>query len=483
MEEIRGKYVAHIARMLVLLGEAPAEARRHASDVMRLETRLAKASLTLVEKRDPYKLFNKVDRAGLGKLTAAFDWDPYLAELGVPRVDSFNVTEPKFFGELGRIWQSVPLAEIRAYLRWQLVRSASPTLSRAFVDENFDFYSRTLRGVPQQRPRWKRCVSLVDRQLGEALGREFVERAFSPELKQRVLTMTRQIEDAMRRDIQTLDWMSPATKARAIEKLEAIVNKIGYPDRWRDYSTVDIRRDDFYGNVERASVFEVKRQLAKIGRPLDRTEWWMTPPTVNAYYDAQLNDINFPAGVLQPPLFDPLMDDAPNSGNTGGTIGHELTHGFDDEGRQFDAKGNLKDWWTPEDAKAFDERAQCIVEQYAQYTVVDEIRINSKLTLGEDIEDLGGLVLAYAAWKAQVAGQKLENRDGLTPEQRFFVGHAQASCANSRPEYLRLNAKTDPHSPDKYRVNGLMVNVPEWQQAFQCKAGQPMVSAKPCRVW
>jgi putative endopeptidase len=483
MKEVRGKYVAHIERMLVLLGESPFDARRHAAAVMRLETRLAKASLTKVEKRDPYKLFHKMNRARLSILTPGFDWQPYLAGLGIQGLDTFNVTEPKYFRELAQVWQAASLSDIRTYLRWHLIRGAAPLLSRSFADESFAFYRKTLRGVPQERPRWKRCVSLVDSQLGEALGREFVDRTFSAEMKQRALTMTKQIEEAMRSDIQSLSWMTPKTKARAIEKLDTVVNKIGYPDRWRDYSSVEIQRDDFYGNAERARVFEAKRQLAKIGRPLDRTEWLMTPPSVNAYYDSQMNDINFPAGVLQPPLFDPRMDDAPNYGNTGGTIGHELTHGFDDEGRQFDAKGNLKDWWTKDDAKAFDERAQCIVKQYAQYPIVDEIKINSKLTLGEDIADLGGLVLAYAAWKVQVAGQTLEPRDGLTAEQRFFIGYSQWACESDRPENLRVSAKTDPHSPGKYRVNGPMVNFPEWQKAFSCKAGQPMVSATPCRVW
>jgi endothelin-converting enzyme/putative endopeptidase len=295
--------------------------------------------------------------------------------------------------------------------------------------------------------------------------------------------MTTQIQQAMRQDIQQLDWMSDATKHQALAKLDTMVNKIGYPDRWRDYSAIAIKRDDYFGNVQRANSFEARRQLAKIGKPLDRSEWGMTPPTVNAYYNAQMNDINFPAGVLQPPLYDARLDDAPNYGNTGGTIGHELTHGFDDEGRQFDAMGNLKDWWTPSDADQFKERTQCIIDQYAQYVVVDDIHINSKLTVGEDAADLGGLILAHMAWAAQTASQTLENRDGLTPEQRFFVGYAQWACNNDRPENQRLHAKTDPHSPGKYRVNGLVVNMPEFERAFACKAPQPMVSVKRCRVW
>jgi endothelin-converting enzyme/putative endopeptidase len=326
-------------------------------------------------------------------------------------------------------------------------------------------------------------VALVDAQLGEALGQEFVRRTFSPELKEKVLRMTRQVEDAMRRDIEELPWMGPETKKRALEKLHSVVNKIGYPDKWRDYSRYEVRRGDFYGNVQRGNQFEARRDLAKIGRPVDRGEWFMTPPTVNAYYNPQMNDINFAAGVLQPPLYDPRMDDAPNYGNTGGTIGHELTHGFDDEGRQYDAKGNLRDWWAKEDGAAFTERAQCIADQYAQYTIVDDIRINSKLTLGEDVADLGGVILAWMAWKAETEGKVLEPRDGLTPGQRFFVGFAQWACENDRPENQRVNALTDPHSPGKYRVNGVVANLPEFAKAFSCKPGAPMAPEKRCRVW
>jgi putative endopeptidase len=482
-KEIRTKYVAHVARMFELLGDAPAQAKREAKEVMDLEITLAKASLTRVEKRDPYKLFHKVDAKGLQALTPGFGWHDYLAGVGLPDADTFNVTEPKFFKTLNGEWKKLKLGTIKTYLRWHLVGSSAALLSTPFVNESFNFYSKTLRGVPELKPRWKRCVALVDAQLGEALGQEFVSRAFSSELKQKTLHMTKQIEDAMQTDIQGLPWMSAETKTKALEKLHGIVNKIGYPDTWRDYSAFDVKRGDFFGDAIRGNLFEAHRTLAKIGKPLDRGEWQMTPPTVNAYYDSQMNDINFPAGVLQPPLYDPKMDDAPNYGNTGGTIGHELTHGFDDEGRQFDAKGNLKDWWKKEDAKAFEERAQCIVDQYAKYTVVDEIRINSKLTEGEDIADLGGLVLAWMAWKAEVAGTTPPSRDGFSPEQRFFIGYSQWACENDRPENMRANALTDPHSPGKYRVNGLMVNMPEFQQAFSCKAGQPMVSANRCRVW
>ena len=482
-DELRQKYVAHVQRMLELLGNSPDAAQREAARIMEMETQLAKASLTRVQRRDPHNLYHKVDRKQLQALTPDFDWNTYILKSGLPTQNTFNVTEPAFYKELDSLFQAAGLDDIKTYLRWHVVNSAAPYLSSAFVNQDFDFYSRTLRGVPQLRPRWKRCVGWVDRQLGEALGQEFVARAFTPEMKQKTVTMTRQIEQAMAEDIEQLSWMSPETRQNALAKLHTIVNKIGYPDKWRDYSSVTIKPNNFYGNVTQATIFESKRQLDKIGKPMDRGEWAMTPPTVNAYYNPRMNDINFPASVLQPPLYDPKIDDAPNYGDTGGTIGHELTHGFDDQGRQFDAQGNLRDWWTKEDNEQFNKRAQCIIDQYAQYVVVDDIKINSKLTEGEDIADLGGLILAWMAWKEQAKGQQLQDRDSFTPEQRFFIGYAQWACENDRPENLRVHAVTDPHSPGKYRVNGLVVNIPEFQSAFSCKAGQPMVKEQRCRVW
>jgi endothelin-converting enzyme/putative endopeptidase len=481
--EIRAHYLAHMQRMIELLGDVPAAAKAEAAKVMEIENALAMASLTRVEKRDPHNLFHKVDFKGLQELAPDFNWNAYLSGLHLPQQSTFNVTEPAFYKEVENQLKRRSLDDLKTYLRWQTVHAAAPYLAQDFVMENFNFFGKTLRGVEQLRPRWKRCVSLVDEQLGEALGQEFVRRAFTPELKHKTLTLTRQIEQAMEEDIKSLTWMGPETKQQALEKLHRTANKIGYPDKWRDYSSVEIEPGDFLGNVERATQFESRRQLNKIGKPVDHSEWQETPPTVDAYYDPQLNDINFPAGVLQPPLFDPKMDDAPNYGNTGGTIGHELTHGFDDEGRQFDAKGNLRDWWTEQDSKAFNARAQCVVDQYAQYTVVDEIKINSKLTEGEDVADLGGLILAWMAWKEQTKNQSLSNRDGFTPEQRFFIGYAQWACENQRPENLRVSAITNPHSPGRYRVNGLVVNMPEFEKAFACKAGQPMVKVNRCRVW
>jgi len=481
--DLRKRYVVHVQTMFELLGDKPEVAKTEAAKVMQIETTLAKASLTQVELRDPYKLFHKVDFKGLQAMTPDFDWSIYIKQIGLPAQRTFNVTQPGFYKELDKELRALNIRDIKIYLRWHTAHTLAPYLSDDFVNENFNFFSKTLRGVPELRPRWKRCVSLVDEQLGEALGQEFVARAFSPQLKQKTLLMTEQIEHSMEEDIKTLTWMSPATRQQALLKLHTIVNKIGYPDKWRDYSSVDIKAMDFAGNVERATVFESKRELNKIGKPLDRGEWDITPPTVDADYNDQMNDINFPAGVLQPPLYDPKMDDAPNYGDTGATIGHELTHGFDDEGRQFDAHGNLKDWWTKADAKNFTARARCVVDQYAKYTVVDDVMINSNLTEGEDLADLGGLILAWMAWQDQIKNMKLEPRDELTPEQRFFVGYAQWACENTRPEDLRLSAITDPHSPGKYRVNGLVVNMEEFQKAFSCRAGQPMVRENRCRVW
>jgi endothelin-converting enzyme/putative endopeptidase len=481
--EIRARYVEHVAAMLRLLGDSEAAAGAEAKTVMDMETALAKASLTRVEKRDPYKQFHKLPRAGFVKLTPHFGWPAYWNAIGLPAPAVVNVTEPAFYKEVERQLARRSLNDWKTYLRWHLAHAKAPFLSSTFVAANFDFYSKYLRGVTEMQPRWKRCVRYVDEDLGEALGQVFAEKTFTADTKARALTMVKQIEQAMETDLNQIAWMSADTKKQALVKLHSLVNKIGYPDKWRDYSAVDVVRGDFLGNVDRASVFESKRQLNKIGKPVDRAEWQMTPPTVNAYYDPQMNDINFPAGVLQPPLYDPKMDDAPNYGNTGATIGHELTHGFDDEGRQFDAKGNLCDWWTKKDAEEFNKRSACVVNQYGQYTVVDDVKINSKLTLGEDVADLGGTLLGYMAWKEATKGQDLKPIDGFTPEQRYFIGMAQWACGDERPENKRLNAVTNPHSPDKYRINGVVSDMPEFSKAFACKAGQPMAPVNACRVW
>jgi putative endopeptidase len=482
-QELRQQYVTHVQKMFELLGDKPDTAAAEAQTVMRIETALAKGSMTRVQRRDPKSLDHKMTSADLEKLSPEFHWQVFFAKVGMPSLGSLNVTSPDFFKTMSGVLNKESVADWKTYLRWHLVHSDAPHLSSAFVNENFAFYGKTLRGQEEIQPRWKRCTEAVDDYLGEALGQAYVEKYFSPEAKQEAVKMVKEIETAMQQDIQSLTWMSPATKQQALEKLHGMANKIGYPDKWRDYSKLEIIRGDELGNVERARTFEFNRQLAKIGKPVDHGEWGMTPPTVNAYYDPQMNDINFPAGVLQPPAFDPTSDAAPNYGDTGGTIGHELTHGFDDEGRQFDAHGNLRDWWTGEDAKEFQKRADCISTQYSGYTIIDDIKINGKLTLGEDVADLGGLLLAYMAWKEDTKGQQLDPIDGLTPDQRFFVGYGQSWSGQTRDETKRLRATVDPHSPEKYRTNGVVSNMPEFQEAFHCKAGQPMVNQNRCRVW
>jgi putative endopeptidase len=484
-KETRERYVQHIQKMFELLGDNADTAKANAQIVMKMETALARASLTPVERRDPYKLKNKMDLAGLKKLAPNFNWDAYYADRHYPSLAVLNITSPSFFKQMNADLKGEPLDHWKTYLRLHVADSAAPFLSSKFVDENFAFYRKYLRGATEMQPRWKRCVQYTDRNLGEALGQAYVRKVFSPELKQSTMEMVQRIEAAMEQRIRNLDWMSPETKQQALVKLHGIRNKIGYPDKWRDYSSVSVTREDFAGDVRNAVAFEQRRQIAKIGQPINRGEWDMTPPTVDADYNPQMNDINFPAGVLQPPLYDAKMDDAPNYGDTGGTIGHELTHGFDDEGSQFDANGNLKNWWTKGDREKFDERTKCVSDQYSSYVVVDEVHINGKLTMGEDVADLGGEILAYIAWKAATADKDLKPVDGLTPEQRFFIGYAQWDCANERPEDLRLRAQVDPHSPAQFRINGVVVNMPEFAEAFHCKAGQPMVkpSEKVCRVW
>jgi putative endopeptidase len=482
-QELRTKYLAHVQKMLELAGEPTTAAAADAQSVMRIESALANGSMTRVQRRDPKAVYHRMSRQELQALSPAFVWDRYFATYGLSAVKSLNVASPDFVKNMDAVITGEQLPALQAYLRWHLIHAQARWLAAPFVEEDFNFYSRTLTGARELQARWKRCVRYTDRALGEALGQAYVEVAFSPQAKQRTLKMVEQIEQAMARDIRQLSWMSEPTKQQALAKLRTVVNKVGYPDKWRDYSPLKIVRGDALGNGERANAFEFARQLRKIGKPVDRTEWYITTPTVNAYYDAQNNSINFPAGILQPPLFDPKMDDAPNYGDTGGTIGHELTHGFDDEGRQFDAEGNLRDWWQPQDGKEFERRAQCVADQYAQYTIVDDIKINSKLTLGEDVADIGGLILAYMAWREETAGQKLQPVEGLTPEQRFFVGYAQSWCTNQRPEVMRMRAITDPHSPPKYRTNGVVRNMPEFQEAFRCKAGQPMSPQERCRVW
>jgi endothelin-converting enzyme/putative endopeptidase len=483
-KELRERYVAHVTRIFELVGDAPGVAKAGAAAVMEIETALAKGALDATSQRDPQKIYHLLKTDEWAARAPAFDVKAYLAGLGVPSVAELNVAEPEFVKALNGVLKDSDLAKLKTYLRWQLIHDAAPYLSSSFVDEDFAFFGQALEGAKQLRPRWKRCSDATDAALGEALGQIFVERTFGAEGRKRMKEMVANLEAALRTDIRSLPWMSEATKAKALEKLEAIANKVGYPDTWRDYSALSIDAKDLLGNVQRASAFEFRRQLAKIGKPVDRGEFGMTPPTVNAYYNPLMNDINFPVGILQPPFFDLTMDDAVNYGGIGGVIGHELTHGFDDQGRQFAANGNLDDWWTEADAAEFEKRAACVVDQYGAYTAVDDVKLNGKLTLGENVADNGGVRIAYMALMESLRDQQAAKIDGFTPEQRFFLGWGQVWCASYRPELARLRAQTDPHSLPRFRVNGVVSNMPEFREAFACPAAAPMVRGdKACRVW
>jgi putative endopeptidase len=481
--EIRERYLKHVAEMLALLGEAPEKAEMKAQAVLNIETALAAGSLDVVSRREPAKVYHKMPRRELTALNSSFDWSKYLSETKAPPIETLNVAVPDFFARLDSLIKNTSLDDWKAYLTWHLVHSQAALLPKPFVNENFNFYGKTLTGAKELRPRWKRCVSFVDGDLGEALGQKYVERTLGAEGKERTLQIVHGIEKSLEKDITELSWMTPQTKQKAIAKLHAVANKIGYPDKWRNYSAVRIARGDALGNSQRASQFEFGRQLAKIGKPVDRTEWGMTPPTVNAYYNPQMNNINFPAGILQPPFFDKNMDDAVNYGAIGVVIGHELTHGFDDEGRQFDPKSNLRDWWLAQDAKEFAERAKCLANEYSGFTAVDDVKVNGKLTLGENTADSGGVRLAYMALLDDIANKTIPKIDGFTPEQRLFLGFGQVWCENVTDEAARLSALTNPHSPGNDRVNGVVQNMPEFQKAFGCRVGQPMVRRPACHLW
>jgi len=486
-EEIRQQYVQHIANMLKLLGSSEPQAASQAAAIMKLETALAKVSLDVTSQRDPHNVYHMMPIKDLQALTPAFNWEDFYPASGSPQFAEVNVAEPEFLKGMNQVIRETDLSTIKAYLRWQLALSiAGSILPKALDEEKFDFGGRKLAGVPEQETRWKRCVSSSDGALPEALGKAYVEQQFPAASKEKALEMIHDIEAAMDRDIDSLDWMTAATKTRAKEKLRLIANKVGYPDKWRDYSKLEIVRGDAFGNNLRAAEFESRRQLAKIGKPVDREEWIMSPPTVNAYYNPGMNDINFPAGVLQPAFFDASQPDALNYGHIGLFMGHEITHGFDDQGRQFDGHGNLEDWWTKEDGEKFTQKAACIVDEYAQFSVGDT-KLNGKLTLGENTADNGGLRLAYMAFLARAAEGGIDlakkSSDTYTPVQQMFLGFAQDWCSKWRPELERLIATTDPHSPDRFRTNGVLVNMPEFGKAFGCKVGQPMEPAKTCRVW
>ena len=457
-----------------------------ADTVLRIETELAKAQMDRTQRRDPKNRDHKMSRADAISLAPNFHLERFFQGVNAPQFGEVNVGNPQFFKDVNAVLETESLDSLKTYVSWHLLHAAAPWLSQPFVEVNFR-YQQMLTGQKEIQARWKRCVNLTDRQLGEALGQRYVEVAFPPESKARMLKMVDALEKSLDEDIHSLSWMSEETKKQAKVKLEAIRNKIGYPSVWRDYGSVVIKPDDLLGNLARTSEFEAKRQIAKIDKPLDRKEWGMTPPTVNAYYSPPFNEIVFPAGILQPPFFDPKMDDAVNFGGIGLVIGHELTHGFDDQGRKYDPQGNLHDWWTPEDGKEFEKRASCVADEYSNFVAVDDVRLNGRLTLGENTADNGGARIALAALQRMIADDKTgkagQKIDGYTPEQRFFLGFARVWCEKSRPEVLRMRVRTDPHSPGRYRVNGVVENMPEFQKAWGCKAGQPMVAENACHVW
>ena len=477
---IRAAYAVHITRMLTLLGDKPNDALKEADTVMAIETRLARVSKTPVEQRDPAANYHKMTRQDLAALTPGRDWQPYFDGLGLPHPDTLNVAQPNFFVTVGQMLNSVPLADWKTYLRWNLVNAEAPRLSDAYVSEDFHFSHTVLEGVPQNRPRWKRVLDATDNALGEALGQLYVAQAFSPQARQDARDLVQNLKETLRERIGTLDWMSDGTKAQAQQKLDLMAVKVGYPDHWRDYSRLDASSRSYVVNGMHADEFEFQRNLNKIGKPIDRGEWGMTPPTVNAYYSDEMNDINFPAGILQPPLFDARFDDAVNYGNTGATIGHEMTHGFDDSGRQYDAHGNLHNWWTPADAQAFSTRAAGIVAQYSAYSPLPGLHINGALTQGENIADIGGLKIAYLAFEKASAGKPRVLLDGFTPEQRFFIAYAQSFRVKVRPEQQKVSLTSDPHSPEIFRVNGAVADMPEFRLAF---GGPPDPGASPTTIW
>ncbi|HEX4007935.1 MAG TPA: M13 family metallopeptidase [Acidobacteriaceae bacterium] len=489
--ELRKQYVAHVANMLKLLGDAPDAAAAQAQKIMDLETALAKASQGNVERREPENIYHMTALAAFSAKAPAITAAQYIRMMGAPAVTELNVVSPDFFPALNTVLENTDMATLKAYMRVHLADSFSSRLPHAFDDENFDFFGRKLTGTPEQQARWKRCVNATDGTLGEALGKLYVAKYFTPDMKASTLQMVHDIEAAMGKDIEGLDWMSPETKKQAIDKLHMVTDKIGYPNKWRDYSKLQIEPGDALGNAVRSRQFETAYQLDKIGKPVNRDEWQMTPPTVNAYYDPSMNDINFPAGILQPAFYDKNATDASNYGHIGAVVGHELTHGFDDQGAKFDGNGNLHNWWTPEDKKQFEAKTDCLVNEYSAFTAVDDVKVNGKLTLGENTADNGGARIALMALMAReaVSGVQTastaeqESEHAYTPQQQFFIGYAQNWCTSARPAFMRMLAQVDPHSPDALRVKGVLVNMPEFAQAFGCKAGQPMAPVKSCHVW
>jgi endothelin-converting enzyme/putative endopeptidase len=486
MVEMRKHLVDYATELFKLEGQTPQQAAESAQTVLRIEAALAKASMDRTLRREPKNLDHKMSKDAAVALAPNLDLTLYFTAVGSPGFADMNVRNPEFFKGVNDLLTSEPLDALKTYANWHLVNRSARWLSKPYVDANFT-YRQYLTGQKENQPRWKRCVTLTDGELGEALGQKYVELTFGAEGKQRMLKMVNALEKSLGEDIQNLPWMSETTKKQAQIKLAAITNKIGYPDKWRDYSSLKIAHGDLLGNFLRANEFEAKRELAKIEKPVDRGEWEMTPPTVNAYYEPSKNEIVFPAGILQPPFFDKNIDDAVNFGAIGSVIGHELTHGFDDQGRQFDAQGNLRDWWTEQDGKEFEKRASCVANEYSGFVAVDDLKLNGKLTLGENTADNGGARIALMALNHVIAedksGKAGEKIDGYTPQQRFFLGNGREWCEKRRPEYSRMLVTVDPHSPGKYRIDGVVQNMPEFEQVWGCKAGDAMVSASACRVW
>jgi putative endopeptidase len=485
-KELREKFVAHMTRMFQLAGDPPAQAAKNAQTVMAFQTRLAQNSRTPVELRDFTKQYHKMGAKELSELTPGFSWGDYFAGLGLPRALDINLAHPEFFQAVNKMFAEVPLDDWKTYLRWHTISAAAPNLSSKFEDEWFEFNGKVLAGRKEQYPRWRRCTAAADAALGEALGQVYVARAFTPDSKRRMQTMVNNLIEAFRVRLSKLDWMSDDTRRQALAKLNAFKQKIGYPDKWIDYSSLDLSRDSYAQNILRVGAFDVRRDLAKIGKPVDRTEWGMSPPTVNAYNNWLMNEIVFPAGILQAPFFSPEADDAINYGAIGAVIGHEITHGFDDQGAKFDLEGNLRNWWTDADLKNFEQRSECIINQFGAFEVEPGLKMSGKLVAGESIADLGGLQVAYDAYMKSLEGKpRPANIDGFTPEQRFFLGWAQVWASKYTPEYQRLITQSDPHPISRFRVNGPLSNLPEFAAAYQCKAGDPMVRPEKdrCQIW
>ncbi|MBK0404028.1 M13 family metallopeptidase [Adhaeribacter sp. BT258] len=484
-KEIRTAYLNYLRNMFTLLGDSEKQAVANANKVMAIETRLAKASKSRVELRDPYANYNKMTVAEFQKLMPNLNVKNWLTNMKLGAAKEVIVGQPAFFKELNAMLKSVPVADWKTYMRLRMVSSLASALPNAYAQENFNFFSKTLSGAKQMQPRWKRMARATDNALGEALGQLYVEKTFSPEAKAKALTMIKNLQAAFQEHVKTLDWMSEETKQKAMQKLDAFAVKIGYPDQWKDYSTFDVNRGPYVMNVLRARMFDYNDMASKLGKPVDRNEWHMSPPTVNAYYNPSMNEIVFPAGILQPPFFDPKADDAVNYGGMGAVIGHELTHGFDDQGRQYDHEGNLKDWWTKEDAERFAKHTEMVDKQYSAYQPLDSVFVNGQLTMGENIADIGGLNIAFTALQKANAGKTDPKYDGFTQNQRFFLAWAQNWRINATDQYLRQQVMTDPHSPGKFRCNGPLANMPQFYEAFGCKEGDKMVR-KPeerIRIW